>query len=39
MLIDDVLMAVIVSGTVLAIAYIRAEFQLARSQRARSTVN
>jgi hypothetical protein len=33
MLIDDVLLAVIVSGTFLAIAYIRAEFQLARSTR------
>jgi hypothetical protein len=39
MLIDDVLLAVIVSGTVLAIAYIRAEFQFARSQRLRSTAN
>jgi hypothetical protein len=35
MLIDDVLMAVIVSGTFVAIAYIRAEFQLARSLRIR----
>jgi hypothetical protein len=39
MWLDDVLVAVIVSGTFLGIAYIRAEFQLARSQRARSTVS
>jgi hypothetical protein len=33
MLIDDVLLAVIVSGSFLAIAYLRAEFQLARPTR------
>jgi hypothetical protein len=33
MLIDVVLMAVIISGTFLAITYIKAEFQLARGQR------
>ena len=33
MLIDDVLLAVIVCGTLLGIAYLRAEFQLARSTR------
>jgi hypothetical protein len=33
MWIDDVLIAVLVSGTFLAIAYIRAEFRLARRQR------
>ena len=36
MRLDDVLMLVIISGTFLNIAYIRAEFQLARSRRVRS---
>jgi hypothetical protein len=35
MWLDDILIAVIVGGTILAIAYIRAEFQHARSQRVR----
>jgi hypothetical protein len=33
MWLDDVLIAVIVGGTFLAIAYIRAEFQLTRRRR------
>jgi hypothetical protein len=36
MSLDDVLMALIVSGTFLAVAFIRAEFQLARSRRVSS---